>query len=83
MKARAKQLLDQASAAMLAGIEIYNKPRFIYRAQSFAILAMNAWELLLKAKWLTDNNNRVSSLYVRQGTGPKRKRIKKRGPATR
>jgi hypothetical protein len=77
MKARAKQLLDQASAAMLAGIEIYNKPRFTYRAQSFAILALNGWELLLKAKWLTDSNNRLGSLYVRQGSGPRRRRIKK------
>lgn len=77
MKARAKQLLDQASAAMLAAIEIYNKPRFTYRAQSFAILALNAWELLIKAKWLADHKNRLPSLYVRQGGGPKRRRIKK------
>jgi hypothetical protein len=77
VKARTKQLLDQATSAILAGIEIYNKPRFTYRAQSFAILALNAWELLLKAKWLADHNNRLSSLYVRQGGGPKRRRIKK------
>jgi hypothetical protein len=77
MKARTRQLLDQATAAMLAAIEIYNKPHFTYRAQSFAILALNAWELLLKAKWLGDHKNRLSSLYVRQGGGPKRKRIKK------
>jgi hypothetical protein len=77
VKARTKQLLDQATAAMLAAIEIYNKPRFSYRAQSFAILALNAWELLLKAKWLSDNKNRLPSLYARQGGGPTRKRIKK------
>jgi hypothetical protein len=62
---------------MVAAIEIYNKPAFHYRAESFAILATNAWELLLKAKWLADHNNRVTSLYVRQGGGTKRNRIKK------
>jgi hypothetical protein len=65
VKARTKQLLDQAMAAMLTPIEIYNKPQFSYRAQSFVILALNAWELLLKAKWLSDNRNRLPSLYVR------------------
>jgi hypothetical protein len=77
VKARSKELLDQATVAMLAAIEIYNKPQFAYRAQSFAILALNGWELLLKAKWLTVNKNRLSSLYVRQGGGQKRKRFKK------
>jgi hypothetical protein len=77
MKARSKELLDRAITAMLAAIEVYNKPTFPYRAESFTILAVNAWELLLKAKWLADHKNRLSSLYVRQGGGTKRKRIKK------
>lgn len=77
MKARSKELLERAIAAMLAAIEVYNKPSFPYRAESFTILAVNAWELLLKAKWLADHKNRLSSLYVRQGSGTKRKRIKK------
>lgn len=77
MRARSKELLERAIAAMLAAIEIYNKPDFRYRAESFVILAVNAWELLLKAKWLSDHKNRLSSLYVRQGAGKKRKRIKR------
>lgn len=77
MKARSKELLDRATSAMVAAIEVYNKPDFPYRAESFTILAANAWELLLKAKWLQSHNNRLSSLYVRQGGGAKRKRIKK------
>lgn len=64
MKSRSKELLDRAIAAMVAAIEIYNKPGFPYRSESFAILAINGWELLLKAKWLADNRNRPSSLYV-------------------
>jgi len=64
MKARAKELLDRAVAATVAAIEIYNKPDFIYREEAFTVLAINGWELLLKAKWLADNQNKISSLYV-------------------
>lgn len=79
MKSRSKELLDRAIGAMVAAIEIYNKPGFPYRTESFAILAINGWELLLKAKWLADNRNRASSLYVyetRENTdGTKSKKI--------
>lgn len=36
-------------SAMLAGIEIYNKPRIDYRNECFVILLLNSWELLFKA----------------------------------
>ena len=68
---------------MLSAIEIYNKPDFAYREETFAILAINGWELLRKAKWLDDNSNRVGSLYVKEnarkldGTKSKKLRIKK------
>lgn len=83
MKSRSKELLDRAIAAMVAAIEIYNKPGFPYRAESFAILAINGWELLLKAKWLADNRNRASSLYVYEthknadGTNSKKEYVKR------
>lgn len=77
MKARSRELLDRAIAAMVAAIDVYNKPDFAYRAESFAILAFNAWELLLKAKWLAMNRNRLSSLYVREGKGSKHPRYKR------
>lgn len=82
MKARFQELLDRAIAAMLAAIEVYNKPNFPYRAEAFAALAVNAWELLLKAKWLVEHHNVVSCLLVRQApksaNKPARKpRIKK------
>ena len=64
MKSRSKELLDRAIAATVAAIEIYNKPDFLYREEAFAVLAINGWELLLKAKWLADNNNKIRSLYV-------------------
>ncbi len=64
MKARSKELLDRAVAATVAAIEIYNKPDFLYREEAFAVLAINGWELLLKAKWLADHDNKIRSLYV-------------------
>ncbi|MBP0600743.1 DUF3644 domain-containing protein [Herbaspirillum sp. LeCh32-8] len=65
MRARSLQMLDKAVSAMIAAIEIYNKPTFEYREESFAVLAINAWELLAKAKYLKENGNKVASLYVR------------------
>lgn len=82
MKARSKQLVDRAIAATVAAIEIYNKPDFLYRNETFAVLAVNGWELLLKAKWLIDRKNDIRSLYVvhaqkkRDGTLSKRAKIK-------
>jgi hypothetical protein len=64
VKARSIELLDRAIAATVAAIEIYNKPDFQYREETFAVLATNGWELLLKAKWLALNQNKVRSLYV-------------------
>lgn len=49
---------------MISAIEVYNKPDFKYREETFSILCINAWELLLKAKWLKDNDNKIRSLYV-------------------
>ena len=77
MKSRSKELLDRAISAMAAAIEIYNKPNFQYRSEAFAILALNAWELLLKAQWLSGNANKISSLYIRESSKGKRPRIKK------
>jgi len=82
MKARSKELLDRAVAATVSAIEIYNKPDFLYREEAFAVLAINGWELLLKAKWLTDHNNKIRSLYVMEprtkldGTKSKKLQIK-------
>ena len=64
MKARSAHLLDRAILAMAAAIELYNKPGLPYRNESFAILAVNGWELLLKARWLRLHSNNVKSLYV-------------------
>lgn len=42
------RLFDNAHAAMLSAIELFNKPRIEYRNEVTAILVTNAWELALK-----------------------------------
>jgi Protein of unknown function (DUF3644) len=64
MKSRTKELTEKSIAAMVAAIEVYNKPDFKYREEAFSILAINAWELLLKAKWIATHENQVTSIYV-------------------
>ncbi len=42
-------LLGNAKSAMFAAVEIHNKPIFLYRYEVCTLLAVNAWELALKA----------------------------------
>lgn len=65
-KSRAQTLADKAVSAATAAIEIYNKPNFAYREESFAILMLNAWELLLKARVLLENSNDPKSIEAWQ-----------------
>lgn len=58
-----RSLLDKSIASMLAAIEIYNKPNFSYREDTFSILCVNAWELLLKAVWFKINHYKLNSIY--------------------
>lgn len=59
-----QRFVDKAVAAITAAVEVYNKPAFLYREETFAILALNAWELLLKAKVLKNADNAIASLRV-------------------
>jgi hypothetical protein len=63
MRRRSIQLVEKSEAAIIAAIEIYNKPDFKYREETFALLALNAWELLLKAKILEENKSDIRSIY--------------------
>ena len=62
----ARRLLRSANAALLAAIEIHNKPIFPYRYEISVLLAINAWELLLKA-YLWKFRKRVK-LFRKDGT---------------
>jgi EC042_2821-lke REase/Protein of unknown function (DUF3644) len=44
-----RHLSRNSRAAMIAAIEVYNRPRGDYRDETFSVLLVNAWELLLKA----------------------------------
>src|SRR3954471_20106455 len=57
-------LVEKATQAAVAAIEVYNKPGFKYREETFAILMLNAWELLLKARILKENKNKLRSIEV-------------------
>ena len=64
MKSRSRLILEKSVAAMLSAIEIYNKPDFKYREETFSVLCINSWELLLKAKVLNLSSNKLASLYL-------------------
>lgn len=51
---------------MLSAIEIYNKPDFKYREETFSILAINSWELLLKARLLQKSSYKMKSIYQQE-----------------
>jgi len=42
-------LVNNSKSALIASVEIHNKPIFPYRYEVVTILLINAWELILKA----------------------------------
>ncbi len=48
----------------MASVETYNRASAPYREETFAILMINAWELLLKARVLKENKGKRSSIYA-------------------
>ena len=55
-----------AVSALVAAVEIYNKPTVEYREQTFAVLVINAWEVLLKARIVQQNGNKLASIIERE-----------------
>lgn len=82
-RSRSSELLQKSVSAMITAIETYNKPDHKYREETFSILALNAWELLLKSKILAEKNNDIRELYIykykelQNGIPSKRKYIKR------
>lgn len=64
-----RKLLGNSKAALLAAIEVYNKPSFSYRDECAVILLLNAWELFLKAVL---SKNGVSVFYPKTRSHPYR-----------
>lgn len=59
------ELAHKAVAAAVASIEVYNKPDFYYREETFAILMTNAWELLL-----VTIHRKMVTMNLIEATGP-------------
>jgi hypothetical protein len=64
-----RALLANATAALAAAVEVYNRPRMQYRDECFTILLTNAWELLLKAML---SRRRIRIYYPKQRMHPYR-----------
>ncbi len=56
-------VVEKSRAACLAAIETYNRASASYREESFVILMINAWKLLLKARIIQENGGQMSILY--------------------
>jgi hypothetical protein len=82
-EARWKTLLRKSISACVAAIEVYNKPVMAHRDETFAMLAINAWELLLKARLVRHANNDLRAIQVlvpvlgRDGKPTRRKRVER------
>lgn len=74
-KARIRQmLLDKSRDSFILALETINRLSLEYRVESFLILMCNSWELLLKAKIVTDQKKR-SSIYYKKNRNQPRKTI--------
>ena len=80
MKSNVESLIEKSIACAVSAIEIYNKPDFKYREETFSILMINSWELVLKAKLIKDANNNIKAIYIKENipkkAGGKSKRWK-------
>jgi hypothetical protein len=76
-----ENLAEKSVQAVVSAIEIYNKPNFSYREEAFSLLMTNAWELLLKAKWLLKHNEAEDCLHelVKDKTGTLRPKANRTG----
>ncbi len=75
------ELVQKSVQAAISAIEIYNKPNFSYREEAFALLMTNAWELLLKAKWVADHHEAAECLHILtdDGKGGKTAKLNRSG----
>lgn len=58
------KLFDKAASAITSAVEVYNKPGFRYRDETFALLALNAWELMLKARLVQINGGKQKAIFI-------------------
>lgn len=66
------RLLEKSVEAYVLALETINRLTIQYRLESFCFLFCNAWELLLKAKIITDSSCDASVFYTQQQGQAKR-----------
>jgi len=66
MRSNVDALIEKSIACAVSAIEVYNKPDFKYREETFSILMINSWELALKAKMIKESNNNIKVIYVKE-----------------
>jgi len=65
MRKLSKQLIGKSKESFLLSLELFNKPTIGFRIESFALLFINAWELLLKSFiYEKSDGNRNSIFYL-------------------
>ena len=62
--AKYKILVEKSLEACLAAIEVYNKPNFQFREETFSILMLSAWEILLKARVMQEGGGKLRAIQV-------------------
>lgn len=53
------KLLIKSQEAFMVAIELYNKPTIKYRVEAFSFFICNAWELMLKAKIISEQGRQA------------------------
>ena len=66
MNAITESLIEHSKSAIIGCVELHNKPVFRFRYEVCTILAINGWELLLKA-YIAENHSDIK-LIRKDGT---------------
>ena len=67
-------LLEKSTEAYLMALEVVNKPTIKYRTEGFCFFICNAWELLLKA-WIIKENNNIDAIFFKKSNQTKRRSL--------
>lgn len=63
--ARSLIMARRAAAALLGAVEMGNKTVIPYREETFCLQLLNSWEILLKARIVQQNRNRLTAIFRR------------------
>ena len=61
--ARSLIMARRAAAALLGAVEMGNKTVMPYREETFCLQLLNSWEILLKARIVQQNRNRLRAIF--------------------